>query len=155
MEKQLTIKNFEEFNKFKGQEIGVSEYIQVTQNQINKFADATLDHQWIHTNPERAAVESPFKCTIAHGYLTLSLIPYLWEQIVKFENVKLLVNYGIVNLKFSQAVKVNDEIRLRVVVADLKDIRGTVKTNLKVSVEIKGSDKKALEAEMVLLYHFK
>ncbi len=155
MGKIITIGSYEEFEKFKGKEVGASDYLQVTQSQINQFADATLDHQWIHTNPEKAAVESPFKCTIAHGYLTLSLVPYLWEQIVRFENVKLMVNYGIQDLKFTKAVEVDSHIRLRVFLKDIKNLRGTTKVNLKIAIEIKDSKKPALEAEMVFLYHFK
>ena len=90
---ELTIGSYEEFEQYVGKELGVSQYLQITQDQINKFADATLDHQWIHTDPERAKTESPFKSTIAHGYLTISVLPHLWEQIVDFKNVKLMVNY--------------------------------------------------------------
>ncbi len=148
------IGNYEEFARFKGKEVGVSDYWQIKQEQINKFADATLDHQWIHTNPEKAAIESPYKSTIVHGYLTLSMIPYLWGQIVKFENLKMMVNYGIENLKFTQVVKVNDEIRLRGFLSDIKDLRGTTKANLKITIEIKGSKKPAFVGDMVYLYNF-
>src|SRR5688572_6020257 len=95
--KKLVINSHAEFEKYIGQELGVSEYLKVTQQQINLFADATLDHQWIHIDPQRASVESQFKSTIAHGYLTLSLVPYLWEQIAQVNNFKMLVNYGIEN----------------------------------------------------------
>ena len=92
---KLVIGSFKEFEQYVGKELGTSEYLQISQERINKFADATLDHQWIHTNPERAASESPFKKTIAHGYLALSVIPYLWEQIAEINNIKILINYGI------------------------------------------------------------
>ena len=84
----LLISSFEEFETYKGKELGVSEYLTITQDQINLFADATLDHQWIHTDPKRAAAETQFKSTIAHGYLTLSLVPHLWDQIAEFRNIK-------------------------------------------------------------------
>ena len=80
MEK-VSIGSFDEFEKYVGKQIGVSDYLKIEQSKINQFADATLDHQWIHTDAERAARESPFKKTIAHGYLALSLVPYLWNQI--------------------------------------------------------------------------
>ena len=76
----IEINNHDDFASYLGNELGTSAWYQITQDQINKFADATLDHQWIHTDTERAAVESPFKTTIAHGYLTLSLVPYLWQR---------------------------------------------------------------------------
>ena len=76
---KVVINSYEDFEKLIGQEIGKSEYLQVTQERINLFADATIDHQWIHVDPERAKTESPFKSTIAHGYLTLSLLPYFWN----------------------------------------------------------------------------
>ena len=81
MEKVI-INSYEDFEKLVGQQIGVSEYVELPQERINLFADATLDHQWIHVDTERAKVESPFKSTIAHGYLTLSMLPYLWNQII-------------------------------------------------------------------------
>jgi len=89
---KLIIKSFEELEALVGQEIGVSEYHEFTQAQINLFADATIDHQWIHVDEEKAKKESPFGNTIAHGYLTLSMLPYLWEQIVEVQNLKLQVN---------------------------------------------------------------
>ena len=102
---KVIISSYEEFEQFKGKTIGISEYFRITQEQINKFADATLDHQWIHTDPDRAA-NGPFKTTIAHGYLTLSLIPYHWEQIAEVRNLRMMINYGIENLRFNQAVAV-------------------------------------------------
>jgi len=92
MEK-LIINSYSEFEKLIGKELGVSEYHKITQEQINLFADATLDHQWIHVNAERAKIESPYGSTIAHGYLSLSILPYLWEQITEVNNIRLLVNY--------------------------------------------------------------
>ncbi len=81
MEK-LVINSYEEFESYLGKELGISEWLEIDQDRINKFADATLDHQWIHVDVERAKQESPFKSTIAHGYLTLSVLPYLWQQII-------------------------------------------------------------------------
>lgn len=152
---KLVINSFEEFQSHVGQELGVSEYIKITQHQINQFADATLDHQWIHTDPNRAATESQFKTTIAHGYLTLSLVPYLWDQIAEVNNIKMLVNYGIENLKFNQAVLVNQEVRLRVKLLALTNLRGITKTEMQVTMEIKDNPKSAFTASIVFLYHFK
>ena len=82
----VTINNYDEFAAYLGKNLGVSDYVELSQERINLFADATLDHQWIHVDTERAAVESPYKTTIAHGYLTLSMLPYLWEQVIKVNN---------------------------------------------------------------------
>lgn len=150
----LTINNYEEFEAYSGKEIGVSDYIQITQEQINKFADATLDHQWIHTDPEKAKSESIYKDTIAHGYLTLSLLPYLWEEIVEFKNIKMMVNYGIEDLRFQQPVLVNSRVRLKAVLKEIKNLRGITKTFMTCTLEIEGSKKPAFSATVVFLYHF-
>jgi acyl dehydratase len=120
----VIIKSHAEFELYLGKEIGVSDWHQITQEQINQFADATLDHQWIHVDTERAKTESPFKTTIAHGYLTLSLIPYFWKQVAEVQNLKMEVNYGIEQLKFQQPVLVNNEVRCRVGVKSIINLRG-------------------------------
>ncbi len=153
MEKRI-INNYEEFEALLGQVIGVSDYITITQEQINKFAEATLDFQWIHTDPEKAATESPFKTTIAHGYLTLSMLTYLWYNVVDIRNVKMVVNYGIESLKFQQPVLVNDRIRATVSLNDIKNLRGVTKVQVKIIVDIEGQKKPAYETLANFLYHF-
>jgi acyl dehydratase len=150
----LVINSFEEFEQYAGKDLGYSDYLTITQEQINMFADATLDHQWIHTDPVRAATESPFKTTIAHGYLNVSILPYLWQQIVEVRNVKLLVNYGIENLKFIQPVTVNSQVRVHAKLESIVNLRGVAKTHLKIKLEIKDSVKPAMEAVLIFLYHF-
>jgi acyl dehydratase len=150
---KLIINGFSEFQNFIGKELGASQFIKVTQEQINKFADATLDHQWIHTDPVRAA-SGPFKTTIAHGYLALSLVPYLWEEIADIRNVKMLVNYGIEKMKFNQPVLVNNEVRLRVSLKSLTDLRGITKAEMDIVMEIKDNPKPAFTATIIFLYHF-
>ncbi len=152
---QLTINSFNDFQEYIGKDLGVSDYHKVTQDQINLFADATLDHQWIHTDPVKAKEEGAFGGTIGHGYLTISLIPYLWGQIVKVNNLKMMVNYGIESLRFANPVKVNDEIRMHANLAAISDLRGTIKTEMKVKIEIKGEKKPALAGQLIFLYHFK
>ena len=137
-----------------GKNIGVSDYVELTQERINLFADATLDHQWIHVNPEKAAVESPFKTTIAHGYLTLSMLPYLWNQIIEVNNLKMMVNYGMDKMKFGQAVKSGESIRLVADLLSIANLRGTVKAEIKFAIEIKDQKKKALEGVATFLYYF-
>ncbi len=151
---KLVINSYEEFSEFEGKEIGTSGYLKITQEIINKFADATLDHQWIHTDPERAESESQFKTTIAHGYLTLSVLPYLWEQIIEVNNIKMQVNYGIEKFKFGEAVRVNDEVRLKVTVSSIKDLRGICKAEMKATLEIKDRKKPAYTGNIIFLYHF-
>lgn len=153
MEKTI-INSYEEFESFLGKEIGRSEYIQITQEQIDKFAAATLDFQWIHTDPERAALESPFKSTIAHGYLTLSMLTYLWYSIVDVRNVKMIVNYGIEQLRFKQPVLVNDKIRAIVSLQEIINLRGIAKITVKIIVEIEGQKKPAYDTLVTFLYHF-
>jgi len=149
------INNFEDFAAYVGKEIGVSEYLKISQKQISQFADATLDHQWIHLDADRARTESPYKKTIAHGYLTLSLVPYLWGQIVEVNNINMLVNYGIDGLKFNQAVIVDAEVRLRVKLTAITNLRGIAKAELHAVMEIKENPKPAFSASIILLYHFK
>lgn len=148
------INNYADFEALQGQLIGVSDYITITQEQINKFADATLDFQWIHTDPERAAVESPFKSTIAHGYLTVSMLTYMWFNVVDVRNVKMIVNYGIENLRFQQPVLVNDRIRASVSLHEIKNLRGIAKITVKIVVDIEGQKKPAYEVLCTFLYHF-
>lgn len=150
----LLINNYAEFESYLGKDLGVSAWHKISQEQISKFADATLDHQWIHIDTERAAKEGPFQATIAHGYLTLSLIPYLWKQIVDIRNLKMEINYGIESLKFAQAVVVDSEVRLKAKLASIANLRGVTKATLSVELEIRNQNKPAFKGEVVFLYHF-
>lgn len=150
----IKISSHDEFAAYLGKELGISSWYQITQEQINKFADATLDHQWIHTDAERAANESPFKKTIAHGYLTLSLVPYLWQQIASIGNLKMEINYGIESLKFGQAVTVDSEVRLKANLKSILNLRGITKVCIDVVLEIKDQAKPAFNGDVLFLYHF-
>ena len=151
---KVIINSYEDFANLLGQEIGKSDYLQVTQERINLFADATIDHQWIHVDPERAKVESPFKSTIAHGYLTLSLLPFFWNQIIEVNNLKMMINYGLDKMKFGQAVLTGDHVRLVASLHSIANLRGVTKADIKFAVEIEGSSKKALEGIATFLYYF-
>jgi len=151
---KLIVRSHAEFEEHVGKELGISEYLTVTQEQINKFADATIDHQWIHVDEERAKREGAFGTTIAHGYLTLSLLPYMWDQIIQVENIKMLVNYGIDDFRFNQPVLVNSQVRTRVVLRSVANLRGITKVQLEVKMEIEGNRKPAFEGIMTFLYHF-
>lgn len=153
MEKVI-INSYEDFEKLIGQPLGTSDYVELSQERINLFADATLDHQWIHVDTERAAAESPFRSTIAHGYLTLSMLPYLWNQIIEVHNLKMMINYGIDKMKFGQAVLAGQRIRLNTSLHTLSNLRGVAKAEIKFSIEIEGQAKKALEGIAVFLYYF-
>jgi acyl dehydratase len=148
------IRSFAEFQQYEGTELGYSNWHTISQEQINLFADATLDHQWIHLDADRARTESPFGNTIAHGYLTVSLLPYFWAQVVTVENIKMQVNYEIESLRFNQAVPVNSEVRLHVKVLSVKNLRGIAKAQLEVTMEIKGEKKPAYSGVITFLYHF-
>jgi len=129
------INNYEEYKAFEGKSLGESQWHTIDQKQINLFADATLDHQWIHLDSEKAKTESPFKSTIAHGYLTLSLIPYLWKQIAEVRNVKMEINYGIENLRFAQPVLVDNEVQLHTLVKSVANLRGVIKVTIEATLK--------------------
>jgi len=150
----LTINNYEDYKSYEGKLLGLSEWHKIDQQQINSFADATLDHQWIHVDKEKAESEGPFKSTIAHGYLTLSLIPYLWKQIAEVRNVKMEINYGIENLKFGQAVLVDSEVQLQAKVKSVNNLRGVIKVIIEATLLIKDNAKPAYIGDVIFLYHF-
>ena len=149
----LVINNYEEFASHLGQVLGTSEWLEVPQERINLFADATLDHQWIHVDAEKAKT-GPFGQTIVHGYLTLSLVPHLWSQIIDVRNLKMMVNYGMDKMKYGQAVLSGQQIRLTASLASIADLRGVCKAEIKFTIEIKDQKKPALTGVATFLYHF-
>jgi len=151
----VIIHNFTEFEALLGKEIGTSGWHTITQEQINQFAHATLDHQWIHVDEERAKNEGPFGATIAHGYLTVSLLPFFWHQIADVQNLKMEINYSVESIKFAQPVKVNSNVRLIAKLASIVNLRGITKASIGVTMEIEGEKKPAYTGEVVFLYHFK
>ena len=152
---KTVIDSLKEFIALEGSILDYSGYLKITQKMINKFADATMDHQWIHVDEERAKNESQFGSTIAHGYLTLSILPTLWDEIIEVNNIKMLVNYGIDKFKFSEAVRVNDEVCLKVKVLKVQDLRGICKAEMQATLEIKDRKKPAYVGTITFLYHFK
>lgn len=150
----LEINSYEEFAAHLGEEIGTSEWLTVDQDRINQFADATLDHQWIHVDVERAKAESPYQSTIVHGYLTLSLLPYFWNQIIKVNNLKMLVNYGMDKMRFGQAVPVGSRLRMVTKLHEIANLRGICKASIAFKIEIEGQRKPALEGIATFLYYF-
>ena len=153
MEK-LIINSYEEFAAHLGEQLGISDWLEVDQERINLFADATLDHQWIHVDVEKAKKESQYKNTIAHGYLTLSLLPYLWSQIIEVNNIKMLVNYGMDKMRFGQPVVTGSKVRLVTKLQAISNLRGICKAEIEFKIEIEGQRKPAIEGVATFLYYF-
>jgi len=133
-----------------GQELGVSQWLAVDQERINAFADATGDHQWIHVDVERARTESPYGATIAHGFLTLSLIPALSKENYRIDNAKMGINYGLNRVRFLAPVPAGSRIRLRSELVNAAKVDDTtVDLTVRQTVELDGSDKPAAVAEVI------
>lgn len=150
----LIINSYDEFASHEGQVLGTSDWVDVTQERINLFADATLDHQWIHVDTQRAKAESPYKSTIAHGYLTLSLLPHMWNQIITVNNLKMMVNYGMDKMKFGPAVVTGSSLRLVASLQSIANLRGVCKAEIRFKIEIRDVRKPALEGVATFLYYF-
>lgn len=144
----------DEFLALEGQHVGTSEWIEVTQDRIQTFADATGDQQWIHIDPERAKTESPYGTTIAHGFLTLSLCPHLSADIFQVEGVRMGVNYGLNRVRFPNAVRVGDRVRMSSELLSIKPIQDAVQAIYKHTFEIEGQEKPACVAETVVRLFF-
>jgi acyl dehydratase len=146
------VNSIEELTKLVGTHLGYSDYRKVTQEEVNLFADATGDHQWIHVDPERAAT-GPFGHTIAHGYLTLSLIPVLLGGVIKVDGVAMGVNYGTNKVRFTSPVPVGSEVRAGATLVSVDDIAGGAQVTLDVTVEVKDAAKPSCVAQVVYRYY--
>ena len=141
----------DEFVAAQGSQLGPTDWLEVTQDRVNQFADATDDHQWIHVDPERAA-NGPFGGTIAHGLLTLSLLPHFTSQMYTVENIAMAINYGYNKVRFITPVKVGSKVRARAEIAKVDQLDGAVQAMLTTTVEIEGSDKPAAVAESIVRF---
>jgi len=141
----------DEFVAAQGSQLGPTDWLEVTQERVNLFADATDDHQWIHVDPERAA-NGPFGGTIAHGLLTLSLLPHFTHQLYTVDNIAMAVNYGYNKVRFITPVRVGSKIRARAEIAKIDQLDGAVQATVPVTVEIEGSDKPAAVAESIVRF---
>jgi len=141
-------KGLDEFVAAEGSQLGPTDWLEVTQERVNLFADATEDHQWIHVDPERAA-KGPFGGPIAHGLLTLSLLPHFIRQLYTVENITMAINYGYNKVRFITAVRVGAKIRARAEIASVAALDGAVQATVTTTVEIEGSDKPAAVAESI------
>jgi acyl dehydratase len=134
-----------------GSELGASSWVEITQERVNLFADATGDHQWIHVDPERAAT-GPFGGTIAHGYLTLSLAAVFLEDLLRVDGASMAVNYGTNKVRFTAPVPVGSRVRALGELTAVREKGSTVEATVKLTYEIEGSDRSPCFAELVVLY---
>ncbi|GFG73845.1 MaoC family dehydratase [Mycobacterium botniense] len=147
-----TFESVAELVAAKGKSLGHSDWVTITQEAVNLFADATGDHQWIHVDPERAA-KGPFGGTIAHGYMTLSLLPRFQHEIYTVKGIKLAINYGLNKVRFPAPVPVGAKVRAHSSLIDVEDLgNGAVQATLSTTVEIEGSAKPACAAESIVRY---
>jgi acyl dehydratase len=146
---QITVDGVEGVQGLVGRHLGYSDWVEITQEQVNLFADATGDHQWIHVDPERAAKESPFGGPIAHGYLTLSLVPSLIPQIVEITGFRMGVNYGTEKVRFPSPVPVGARVRAGATLESATPVEGGIQMNLGVTIEAEGASKPAMVATVV------
>lgn len=135
-----------------GTTLGPTEWLEVTQEQVNTFADATDDHQWIHTDPERAK-DGPFGAPIAHGFLTLSLLIPMWVSLLDVEGVTTKVNYGLDKVRFVSPVKVGAKIRMTAEVASVEEVRGGYQLVIDTTIEVEGGDKPAVVARSLQRFY--
>ena len=148
------INGIEELKTLIGQEVAASDWLEVTQSRISDFADATEDHQWIHVDVDRAKTDSPFHSTIAHGFLTLSLLPHLAAQAFKVEgDFKMGINYGLNRLRFVSPVPAGSRVRAKFTLQQVEDVAGGAQLTWSVTVEIEGGAKPALVAEWLVRYY--
>lgn len=148
------IHNIDEFIERKGTELGVSVWFEVSQEVINNFADATRDHQWIHVDADKAKTDSPYGSTIAHGYLTLSLLPSFLDEIIEVRNLKQLVNYGIKDFTFKNAVKAGSRLCMRASIKSAKDLGTICQVTITCTFEVEGLDEPVAEGNIIFLYYF-
>ena len=143
------IASLEDMRNRIGQELAVSDWLEITQERIDQFAEATGDHQWIHVDVARAAKESPFGGTIAHGYLTLSLVAKFSQETIAIGNIRMGVNYGLNRVRFTAPVRAGKQVRARFKLAAYDEIPGGAQLTWSVTIEIEGSDKPACIAESI------
>jgi acyl dehydratase len=136
-----------------GEEIALGDWFPITQERINQFADATGDHQWIHVDSARAATDTPFKSTIAHGFLTLSLVSTLVREAVQFTALRMAINYGLNRVRFVSPVPSGSRVRVRMVAAGFDEVNGAVQITWGLTVEREGGDKPACVAEWLVRYY--
>jgi acyl dehydratase len=146
------IVGFAELAALVGQRLGCSEWVEITQDMVNAFAEATGDRQWIHCDPQRAAAESPYGGPIAHGFLTLSLGPILASQVFALAGARLTINYGLNRVRFPSAVRIGSRVRMHVDLLNVQQVAGAVQVTLNQTFEVDGTEKPACIAEAVVRF---
>jgi acyl dehydratase len=147
-----TVNGIDELKAKQGEHLGYSDYVTITQEQVNLFADATGDHQWIHVDPERAKA-GPFGGPIAHGYLTLSLAPALLPQILVVGGISMGVNYGCGKVRFPSPVPVGSKVRAGAELVSVEDVAGGAQVTMQVTFEVEGAPKPSCVAEVIYRYY--
>lgn len=147
-----TVVSFAELPGLVGHDLGATEYVEITQEQIDTFADATKDHQWIHTDPQRAA-DGPFGATIAHGFLTLSLIVPFWTELFDVQGVTSKINYGLDRVRFTSPVRVGARLRMRSQIEAVQEVRGGVQLTTNNVIEIEGEERPAVVATFIARFY--
>ena len=149
---KIVIPGIDRLKDWVGKEVAVTEWLTVSQQHIDEFADATGDDQWIHVDRERAARESPYRRTVAHGFLTLSLLPHFFKEAVEIQGARMGINYGLNRVRFTGPVPAGSRVRARFGLAAVEDIAQGVQTTWNVTVEREGGDKPAVVADWIVRY---
>lgn len=150
----LALENLDSLKAFVGREVALTDWFVLTQERIKQFAEATEDRQWIHVDPERARSESPYGATIAHGFLTLSLLSHFMKQAIEIRSgLRMAINYGLNRVRFPSAVRASSKIRARVALQSYKELSGCVEAVFAISVECQGADKPCCAAEWIVRYY--
>ncbi|SDQ35565.1 MaoC family dehydratase [Pseudoxanthomonas sp. CF125] len=147
------LENLDALPAWIGREVACSDWLTVDQSRIQRFADASGDQQWIHTDPERALRESPYKSTIAHGYLTLSLLPHLLESCLRIDGVGMAINYGLDRVRFPAPLLAGQRVRARLALERLESVAGGMQAHWAATVELEHGDKPACVAQMLVRYY--
>ena len=150
----LVIEDMSALKSLAGQEIGVTDWLVVTQERIQQFAEATEDRQWIHFDRERAKRESPYRETVAHGFLTLSLLSFLMKQVIQIKSgIRMAVNYGLNRVRFPSPVRADSKIRGRFLLLSVKEVSDALEAVFAVTLEIEGTEKPCCVAEWIVRYY--
>jgi len=147
--------NLTELAGLSGREVAVTDWLEITQERINQFADATDDHQWIHIDPQRAERESPYGAPIAHGFLTLSLLPRFLMDAVPIAGVRMAINYGLNRVRFPSAVRAGSRIRARIVLQSIRDVADAAEATYSITVECQDAEKPCCVAELLARYYMR
>jgi acyl dehydratase len=149
----MLVTTLEELRGLAGREIAVTEWLEITQERIDKFADATEDHQWIHVDRERAERESPYGTTIAHGFLTLSLIPKFLQESIQVAGLRMAINYGLNRVRFPSAVRAGTRIRARIILQSMRDVGDATEVIYSITIESQRAEKPCCVADMLARYY--